>query len=231
MKRTVLLTAAATVLLAAAAGASAVGATAAGPPPGSAHLGARQNIQTQAQTTGVIYSQNDNDTGVGVVSQNFEPDFDVYDSQLADDFVVPDRGQPWQVTGITVTGVYFNGSGPAASENVTFYRDANGVPGVVKNTQTVVGADTNGSFTIPLDKFALPAGHYWVSVQANMDFSSGGEWGWETRSVQSGNAAVFQNPADGFGTGCTSWASVAACVDAGSGPDLMFSLSGRVLGS
>ena len=229
MKGTLLLTAAVAVLLAAAAGASAVGAAAAGPAPGSAHLGVAQPVQTQGQTTGVLYSQNDNDTGTGVVSQNFEPDFDVYDSQLADDFVVPNTGGPWQITGVTVTGVYFNGSGPAASENVTFYRDANGIPGVVKNTQTVVGADTGGSFTIPLDKFALPAGHYWVSVQANMDFASGGEWGWETRGVQSGSAAQWQNPGDGFGSGCTSWASVVSCV--GFGPDLMFSLSGRVLGS
>lgn len=227
MKRT-LLFAAGAVVFATAAGISALGAAAAGPAPGSTHLGVVQNVQTQ--TTGVLYSQNDNDTGVGVVSQNFEPELDVYDSQLADDFVVPDSGHPWQVTAVTVTGVYFNGSGPAASENVTFYKDANGVPGAVKDAQTVVGADSNGSFTILLEKFALSPGHYWVSVQANMDFSSGGEWGWETRSVQNGNAALFQNPADGFGTGCTSWSNMAACVGLG-GPDLMFSLSGRVLGA
>lgn len=235
MKRTLLLTAAGAVFLAAAAGASARGAAAAGAVPGSTHQGGTRNIQTldgvQAQTTDVLYSQNDNDTGVGVVSQNFEPDFDVYDSQLADDFVVPDPRHPWQITGITVTGVYFSGSGPATSENVTFYKDSNGVPGEIKNAQTVVGADSNGSFTIPLDKFALPPGHYWVSVQANMDFSSGGEWGWETRSVQNGDAALWENPGNGFGTGCTSWTNMSACVDAGAGPDVMFSLSGRVLGA
>lgn len=169
MKRTLLLTAAGAVTLAAAAGASALGAAAAGLAPGSTHLGIGQSVQAldggQGQTTGVLYSQNDNDSSVGVVSQNFEPELDVYDSQLADDFVVPDPRRPWQMAGITVTGVYFNGSGPATSENVTFYKDANGVPGEVENAQTVVGADSNGSFTIPLAKFALPPGHYWVSVQ------------------------------------------------------------------
>jgi hypothetical protein len=213
-----------------------VGGAAAGSAPGLTHVGAARTAPTlhgvQApHPSGVLYDQNNDDNGVGVVSQNFEADLDAYDSQLADDFVVPDTGHPWQITGVTVTGVYFNGLGPAASETVTFYRDANGVPGEVENTQTVVGADSNGSFTIPLDKFALPAGHWWVSVQANMDFSSGGEWGWETRNGQNGTAAVFQNPGDGFATGCTSWTTMTTCIPAGEGPDLMFSLSGSVLGA
>ena len=33
---------------------------------------------------------------------------------------------------------------------------------------------------------ALGAGTYWVSVQANLDFNPNGQWGWVTRSVQSG---------------------------------------------
>lgn len=213
-----------------------VGGAAAGPAPGLDHAGSVKSVRLlhRAQAphpAGVLYDQNNNDAGIGIVSQNFESDFDIYDSQGADDFVVPDRGHPWQITGITVTGVYFNGAGPAASENVTFYRDANGAPGEVVNTQTVVGADSNGSFTIPLAKFALPQGHYWVSVQANMDFSSGGEWGWETGSVQNGTAAAWQNPADGFGTGCTSWGTLTTCIPSGEGPDFMFSLSGSVLGA
>jgi len=213
-----------------------VGGAAAGSVPGLTHLGAVQTVQkfirTQApHPTGVLYDQNDNDSGVGIVSQNFESDFDAYDSQLADDFVVPDTGHPWQIRGITVTGVYFNGDGPAVSETVTFYADANGVPGEVENTQTVVGADSAGSFTIPLEKFALPQGHYWVSVQANMDFNPGGEWAWETRNVQNATGAVWQNPGDGFATGCTSWTNLLTCIAAGEGPDLMFSLSGTVLGA
>jgi len=218
-----------------AVGGLVVGGAAAGSVPGLTHLGgATAQTPHSAQPphpTGVLYSQNDNDNGVGIVSQNFEAEFDVFDSQDADDFVVPDTGHPWQITGVTVTGVYFNGSGPAASETVTLYKDANGVPGDVVNTQTVVGTDSGGSFTIPLAKFALPRGHYWVSVQANMDFNSGGEWAWETRNGQNGTAAVWQNPADGFGTGCTTWMTMVTCIPSGEGPDLMFSLSGSVLGA
>jgi hypothetical protein len=209
-----------------------VGGAAASSAPSLTHMGVVQTVHrlgsTGAHPNGVIYSQNDNDTGIAVLSQSFEPDFAIYDSQLADDFVVPDNGHPWQIQGISVTGQYFNGSGPADSETVTFYQDAGGVPGAVVNTQTVVGADSGGSFTIPLAKFALPQGHYWVSVVANMAFSSGGEWGWEVRSVQNGTGAVWQNPGGGFGTGCTTWTTVQTCV--GFGPDLMFSLSGAVLG-
>lgn len=210
-----------------------VGGAAASSAPALSHFGAVRTVHRLATATsvhpaGVLYSQNDNDSGVAVVSQSFESDFAAFDSQLADDFVVPDTGHPWQITGIMITGQYFNGSGPAASETVTFYEDAGGVPGEIENTQTIVGADSNGSFTIPLDKFALPQGHYWVSVVANMDFSSGGEWGWENRTVQSGSGAVWQNPGGGFGVGCTSWGSLQTCL--GFGPDLMFSLSGAVLG-
>jgi hypothetical protein len=38
--------------------------------------------------TGVVYSQNGTDSGIGIVSQNFESSFDIYDAAAADDFVV-----------------------------------------------------------------------------------------------------------------------------------------------
>jgi hypothetical protein len=171
---------------------------------------------------GVLYDQNNNDSGVGISSQNFEPALDAYDDQAADDFVVPAQ-HPWNITSISVTGVY----GAPPSENVTFYEDANGLPGDVESTQTAVGTGSGGSLTIPLTDVTLgPAPR--VSVQANLDFNPDGQWYWETRSVQSGNPAAWQNPGNGFGTGCTSWAPSAGC--AGGRPDLMFSLSWRLLG-
>ena len=69
-------------------------------------------------------------------------------------------------------------------------------------------------------------GTYWVSVQANMDFALGGEWGWETSTVTNGSPAAWQNPGDGFGTGCTSWGVEIVCVPVG-GPDKMFALKGK----
>lgn len=171
---------------------------------------------------GNCYSNLMNDTGIGIVSQNFEASLDFYDTAGVDMF---DTKKTCKVTGIYAIGVYFNGYGPADSETVTFYEDNGGVPGNVINTQTVAGADSGtGTFTIPLTEVALPPGPKWVSVVANMDFATGGEWGWELTSTQKQGAnGLWENPGDGFGTGCTSWADVEGCV--GYGSDFMFTLT------
>src|ERR1051326_2481849 len=89
-----------------------------------------------------IYAQRDNDNGIGIVSQNFtDPiagSFDIYDSQGADDFPIVRHAK---VKEVDADGVYFNGSGPADSYNVTFYTDAGGTPG------TIVKACNNASYT------------------------------------------------------------------------------------
>ena len=173
----------------------------------------------------LIYSQYDNDTGAAIVSQNFEAFFDNYDSALADDFTLDSKHV---IRRILVAGQYWAGSGPARDETVTIYKDAAGLPGEVKVSITRQGADTNGSFVIKTPGIHVGIGTYWLSVVANMDFETGGEWGWETRSIQSGNPAVFENPGDGFGTGCVTWGVMQTCItDAGEGPDLMFALKGR----
>ena len=92
------------------------------------------------------------------------------------------------------------------SANVNFYSDSGGLPGsqVATRPNLTVG-DTNGSLTISIPSaVTLPAGHYWVSVQANMDFPVGGQWGWTDRTVQSNNEAAWQNPGGGFGV-CPTW--------------------------
>jgi hypothetical protein len=177
---------------------------------------------------GFLYNQNDNDTGVGVNSQNFESQYDIYDNSGADDFAVP-TGTIWHVTSVDVTGVYYNGSGPCRDETVTFYKSSHGVPGLVKKTVTVAGTDSGGSFNIPvtvkLKGGATKPKKYWVGVVCNMDFGVGGQWGWETRSVKGGKYnGKWQNPGNGFGTGCVTWMDVQTCV--GYGPDWMFAIEG-----
>jgi len=159
------------------------------------------------------------DVGVGIVSQNFESSFDVYDSQGADDFKVP-AGVKWHIKKVIIYGVYFNGSGPAASEDVTFYTAKNKLPNLVKKAYSGLnGSDSAGSFTIKLPTAATLSGgtngkNYFVSAVANMDFSSGGEWAWEDSSNAFGSydGPVWQNPGDGFGTGCTTWTLEKPCV-------------------
>jgi hypothetical protein len=222
MRKSQILAAAAVLAL------SAGYATAAGPGVSAAQSGQKSKAQkVSVGPEAVLYNQNDNDVGNAFTSQNFESSFDAYDAQGADGFSVP-KGVSWKVTNVVVTGVYYNGAGLAVSENVTFYKDAGGRPGaVVKAYPAVVGTDNGtGSFDIKLPKaLKLKKGKYHVSVQVNMDFALGGQWGWEGRSVIAGGDASWQNPGDGFATGCVAWDSIVTCI--AGGPDLMFSLSGK----
>ncbi|MGD0192838.1 MAG: hypothetical protein ABSD74_19045 [Rhizomicrobium sp.] len=171
-----------------------------------------------------LYSQNNDDAGVAVISQNFESSMSIYDAQGADDFVVP-KGKTWTVEEVDITGVYFNGSGPAASENVTFYADSNGLPGKqIAAITKAKGADNGGSFAIKIHAVKLKPGHYWVSVGANCSFVTCGEWGWELRSVQANDMAAYQAPG---GSGpCTTWQPLDVCFGNGTPPDFMFALKG-----
>jgi hypothetical protein len=182
-------------------------------------------VKAQSQSmAAVLYDQNDNDSGGAVSSQNFESAYDLYDNMAADDFVVP-AGSKWAVSEVSVTGQYT--VGPAASVHITFYKNKKGLPQkVVADYPAVKCADTAGSFVCSLKSPAkLKPGKYWISVQVNMDYATGGQWYWEVRSVQSGYEGAWQNPGDGFGTGCTTWGGLGACI--GNGPDLMFSLKGK----
>lgn len=185
------------------------------------HHGMATQHMTPAKN-GNCYSNQKNDSGTGIVSQTFtDAGFDIYNSYGADNFQVQ---KTCKVAGVNVTGVYFNGSGPADSETVTFYTDNSGEPGSVINTQTVVGTDNGGSFTIPLATVPLPPAKGWVSVSATMSFASGGEWGWELSTHQKqGSDAMWENPGDGLGTGCTTWGDVNTCL--GFGNDFMVTLT------
>jgi len=186
----------------------------------------------------VLFDNNSNDSGIGISSQNFEPGFDAYDDAAADDFVVPVNTK-WHVKQVIVTGVYYNGSGPAVSENVRFYTNHSKLPNTLKKEYLdIAGIDNGtGSFTIKLPtattlKGGLNGKHFWVNVQANMDFSVGGQWGWEgslnnpTTPAAPYNDA-WENPGDGFGTGCTTYTVEYTCIgDLGQGPSKMFTLKG-----
>jgi hypothetical protein len=177
----------------------------------------------------LLYDQT-NSTGGTTVSQNFEPANDGFDSQLADDFVVP-AGPAWTIQRVNVSGAYFSGTGPAASVNVSFYFNSGTLPGAAVPGGIYTNlpmTDTAGNFSIALPtNLVLAAGAYWVSVQANMDFTLGGEWGWVDRTVQSNSPAAWQNPGGGFGFGCLTWgARAATCGVDSTAPDQIFQILG-----
>lgn len=178
----------------------------------------------------VLYSQNDNADTVSTGSQNFETAQDAFDDQTADDFVVP-AGQTWNIQQVVVTGVYFNGTGPASSFNVFFYTDAATLPGAAIATQpnaTFTTASNVFTITLPTT-VVLGPGTYWVSVQANLDFTNG-QWGWTNRTVGANSGAAWQNPGGGFATACAAWGRRPTCVTGSTAPDQMFELLGTVTG-
>lgn len=180
---------------------------------------------------GTCIDQSDDDTGIGETSQNFEAAYPEFDSRGADDFTLT---KTCRIKMVMAEGRYFNGSGPARSENVTFYRNYNGLPGgVISNQMNLIGEDDgSGNFTIMLSSpVGLRAGTYWVSVQANLDYDTGGQWGWNTNSQQRRNEAAWRNKGDGFGTGCVHYTALSTCLGAGQGSDFSFMLHGSGPGS
>src|SRR6185503_11946842 len=162
----------------------------------TSHVTVRANSSSPST---VLYSQYDNAGLNSSSSQDFESDFDAYDDELADDFVVPTAAQ-WSVDTVDAAGVYYNGGGPAAAFNVRFYSDSSGLPGsMVAERLGSSYVNNAGDFTITLSPaVSLTEGTYWVSVQAQMDFNVGGQFGWTDRTVVSNSGAAWQNPGGGF---------------------------------
>jgi N-acetylneuraminic acid mutarotase len=191
----------------------------------------------------VLYDQY-NDAGTyGTLSATFT-DSPSHNADLADDFVVP-VGQIWNVQSIDADGGYIDGSGPATDWNVFFYTDNGGFPGTQVYSATQQLAMHSGTtFTVNLPAPAvLPAGTYWVEIQANMTFACCGEWVWSDRTITSNNAAAWQNPGGGFGPppscpapgcpvpcpNCISWGIKQCCTGIpGSEADQMFRLRGTI---
>jgi hypothetical protein len=189
-------------------------------------------------TGGGLWNQYDNpatEPPLGIGSQEFEPAMAVFSDQAADDFVLNDPPPPplfRYINGVAVMGEYSAGGGPASSFNVYFYANGAGnLPGAqfaAFLNRPYSGTPPN--FMIYFTPFSLPAGTYWVSVQAVQDFNPNGQWFWHNRTVQSNAGAAWQNPGDGYGTGCTNWNRKNACMPDQIWPDQVFSILGFIEG-
>ena len=195
----------------------------------------------------ILYDQYNNAATFATVSATFT-DSPPNNCDLADDFVVP-GGQTWSVQSIDADGVYFNCPNNncvgATDWNVFFYTDNAGFPGTQIYSATHQPAVHSGNtFTVNLPTPAvLTAGACWVEIQANMTFSTEGEWGWTARTVTSNNVSAWQNPAGGFGPPptcpapgcpmpcptCISWGIRQCCTGNPAGaPDQVFRLNGTL---
>ena len=202
--------------------------------------------RAEAQATGilpvpelplaVLHDQYDNATTeepVEIISQDAETAFDFFDSQAADDFIVP-AGETWEISEVDVLGRY-DGPGPAESFHVFFYDNGAGnLPGNLIESRLGNPYTGDSDFVITLTSpVILSEGHYWISVQSRQDIQTNGFWLWHNRDVQSHVSAAWQNPGGGFPTGnCLIWFRKVACLNLGqAAPDQVFRLVGTAQGT
>jgi len=211
-----------TVLLAGAAAIALAGSGAAAKPalPSMSVKMSSHGFHFIAPPKGGGYSQRDNDGGLAYVCQTFlDTGFSAYDTVCADDFTIKKKAK---ITQVQADGIYFNGYGPAQSFDVTFYKDAGGVPGAEEKSCLGASYTDETGFGTPdvnCNVKIKNKGTNWVGLSANLAFGSGGEWGWSTNVTIRGNSAVFENPGGGFGS-CETWCAINA--------DFSYALVGKV---
>jgi len=174
-----------------------------------------------------LYNQNSSGNGAGFDSQNFTSGSfsSLYNSAGADDFVLSSTSK---MTGVGVSGEFFNGSGPAGGATANLYTGGKHPKG--NPIATGVSSTTAASFSVKI-KGKLKAGkHYWISVVTNCSYVGGcGEWAWDNRSVAKNNVAVWENPGGGFGTTCSTWKPIGDCTSYTTfdNNDFLFDITGK----
>jgi hypothetical protein len=182
-----------------------------------------------------LYDQTDNMSGWGWAAQDFEPENDDYDCEMADDFTVPAGG--WTINRVELSGHYSDGGGPLESVNLWFHRDQAGWPGsapVCSYSGVVPVSNGAGSLSVGVIAVDLPVGCVlspgtnWLVAQIVMDYATGKRIYLTRRSTQSGNEAVWRQPGDGWEYGATSWTRMTDIDpdDESTDPDMIFLLAG-----
>jgi hypothetical protein len=158
----------------------------------------------------------------GIFCIDFEPAFDVFDCEGADDFVIP-AGETWTINQVDVLG-----EGLCDYANVRIYADDAGMPGVLLFEHFAVPSsnDGTGNLIIEFPETELTEGTYWLSVQANMNTMGMEVWAFGRQAPPLvGSEYFWRCPLDGWGNGATSW-TTGSVIHPGTGFDLSFELSG-----
>ena len=176
-----------------------------------------------------LWDQSAGTNGIAIVSQNFEATFSIYDANGADD--VPAGATAGTINEIVANGTYFNGSGPATSFDVIIYKKIKKGKAKVSATCSAQGYTDLSGFGYPDIKLSGCKGKTKekpkktrVAVIANLAFSAGGEWGWNTNNAVNGSASLWQNPGSGFATGCSSYGTTTTCIPSGEGGDYAYAI-------
>ena len=182
------------------------------PPHAKAHF--KYPIRSQSAGGAILYDQS-GDVGLGILSQNYEPPNDDLDSEGADDFVVTDAAG-WTISGFNFQ-MTFDSDPTPVTYNINVYSDSGmGFPAAstacsytsIPGTLDPLFTDLSVSLPAPC---VLQQGTYWVSVVANIDFSVGAAMWAIDLDPGLGAHAVWRNPLDGTGVGCTTWSDITTC--------------------
>ena len=188
-------------------------------------------VPGSASASEVLFNQIDETSPQSYPSQDFEAEFNAFDSTGADDFSVP-PGFSWTIESVLARGTT-RGNGVGTTARVTFYEDGLDTPGAVIAARTgPVTGFPRQQVTIP--PVTLASGSYWISVESLMPAGSGetpNQWYWAVNDGGPfGAEAVYKNPGDGFTTGCTAFTPRTDCIFTGTtnvpAEDLSFSITG-----
>jgi hypothetical protein len=181
-----------------------------------------------ASVRDVLYEQMAPST-MGRASQDFEPPFDAYDCQGADDFIIP-SGVGWDIESITFAGVNSLGTPQNLTQFDLFFfgHSETGIPvalSFISYLNSTASYNSN-TWTIVLPGgLVLGPGHYWVSVVDIMSYATYGQFFWTMTTGIYNSNACWRNPGNGFGYGAITWTPLA---NMGYNKDFAFRLEGEV---
>lgn len=158
----------------------------------------------------------------GMAAQDFETNNNGLDCAVADDFTVP-VGETWYIDSIIFYGVYSaTATVSEAGIVVKIYENNAGAFGPLVFSDSInTDVDRNEDGWLTPDwsdnPILMNAGSYWIVAQARKDFilttgGTGGQWYWTRDTNLVGDASMWINPGNGFGTGCNTWAPIYSCV-------------------
>jgi hypothetical protein len=198
--------------------------------------GAPVHTVTPSGVATVLYNQFGGATTQGIFVDDSTSSSDSYDSEGADDFVVPAGG--WTVQGFNFQGFAVNdqtvvvlNDWPTTS-NVFVYPDNAGKPAAAPECSYPGVADSYNTTTTVITvtlptACVLAAGKHWVGLQAvanfNLNFE---EFHWIGSAPVATSGGVWENIPNALNTGCTTFTAVPTCF-AGADPDFAFQVLGN----
>ncbi len=162
---------------------------------------------------GVLYDQSGTAAN-GAPVQAFPSPDDGFSAEGADDFLVDDPAG-WRIASVRLQASISDPEATGVTWRVAILPDDGGLPGPLPACSSDGLAGTLDAqqvwLELPLPQpCPLPAGTYWLSVQASAANPPQVFWSGNANEPV-GAEALWRNPGGGFEAGCTGWAPLSTC--------------------